>query len=492
MTDTAAAPETFRVRFARIPPVRRLRDWYLRHRRNILLGVLIALFVAVYLAPLMVVSVPPGHAGVLYRRFGGGIDVRTVLQEGVTLIWPWNTVTVYDVRLQYRREEYEAIARDGLHIRIAVSFRYRPDPDAVAYLHKAVGPDYTNILLVPEVGSITRREVSRYLASEVYGPLRSQIQDQIYRGVLDHTDGNLIGGVRFSQRTDHYGLFLAVPPEQGIPHDVPKGRGAPLGSNGVADTFIELNDVLISDVVLPERVRAAIERKEEQGQLVQEYAFRLERERFESQRKAIEADGIRQFQDKVQEGISDNYLKWRGIEATLKLAASANAKTVVIGGQNGLPLILNTGEGAVPARPGHPPATVPPEIDSSGLDLPDQEPGNRDPMPPPGSDPHADPRTDVRPGAKLALRGDPGPAPVAATPLRTAPVEPVLSPLMGLEGTAGLLGSLGGILGTVLGPGERIPAIRPDSVRPSSVQPPPTPPMAPPTTRPPPMGATDP
>jgi hypothetical protein len=71
---------------------------------------------------------------------------------------------------------------------------------------------------------------------------------------------------------------------------------------------------------------------------------------MESMRKEIEADGIARFQQKVQAGISPNYLKWRGIEATLSLATSENAKTVIIGGKDGMPLILNTDEATATRR----------------------------------------------------------------------------------------------------------------------------------------------
>ena len=56
--------------------------------------------------------------------------------------------------------------------------------------------------------------------------------------------------------------------------------------------MIELVDVLINEVVLPARVATAIEKKQEQEQLKEEYVFRLERERMESTRKEIEADGF--------------------------------------------------------------------------------------------------------------------------------------------------------------------------------------------------------
>ena len=69
--------------------------------------------------------------------------------------------------------------------------------------------------------------------------------------------------------------------------------------------------------------------------------FRVERERRELERKKIEAEGIREFQTIVSQGISDSYLRWRGIETTLQLAQSTNSKVVIIGSaKDGLPLIL--------------------------------------------------------------------------------------------------------------------------------------------------------
>ena len=71
--------------------------------------------------------------------------------------------------------------------------------------------------------------------------------------------------------------------------------------------------------------------------------FILQKERQEAERKRIEAQGISDFQNIVARGISEQLLRWKGIEATEKLAASQNAKIVIIGaGKDGLPLILDT------------------------------------------------------------------------------------------------------------------------------------------------------
>ena len=69
--------------------------------------------------------------------------------------------------------------------------------------------------------------------------------------------------------------------------------------------------------------------------------FVLMKERQEADRKRIEAQGVADFQKIVSSGISEQLLKWKGIEATMEIARSQNAKVVVIGaGKDGLPLIL--------------------------------------------------------------------------------------------------------------------------------------------------------
>jgi hypothetical protein len=102
----------------------------------------------------------------------------------------------------------------------------------------------------------------------------------------------------------------------------------------------------------------AINRKTEQYYVSEEYKFRVEREKRESERKKIEAEGIREFQTIVSQGISDSYLRWRGIEATLQLSQSSNAKVVIIGtGKDGLPIILGNADVSPPPQSGAPSPT---------------------------------------------------------------------------------------------------------------------------------------
>jgi hypothetical protein len=113
----------------------------------------------------------------------------------------------------------------------------------------------------------------------------------------------------------------------------------------------------VTGIELPAAIVAAINRKTEQYYIAEEYKFRVEREKRESERKKIEGEGIREFQQIVSQGISDSYLRWRGIEATLQLSQSTNSKVVVIGsGKDGLPIILGNADTPAPPAGSTPPS----------------------------------------------------------------------------------------------------------------------------------------
>lgn len=317
-------PPSARQRFARA--AHRLVH---RERRGVMLALLVLMFVVAALAPSIFITVPSGHAGVLWLRFFGGTRIAGGgLGEGLHIIFPWDRIFIYDVRLQEDDETYDVLTREGLQFSIRITFRWRLNAATLPRLHQEIGPNYLTVLMVPEIGSVVRSRISQYETEELFSTRRTQIQQEIYDFTVQDERANRIGG-----------------------NEEPPG-----GPN-----FVSLVDVLLKDVVLPPRLQTAIERKLEQAQISQEYVFRIEREKLESQRKLIEAQGIQAFQQTVQQGISETYLKWRGIEATLQLAASNNAKVVIIGGggSQGLPLILNTGDNAAPGpRVGKAPADV--------------------------------------------------------------------------------------------------------------------------------------
>src|SRR5438874_2128144 len=94
---------------------------------------------------------------------------------------------------------------------------------------------------------------------------------------------------------------------------------------------IEVEDVLLRDIQLPLSLKASIELKQQAEQESLAMNFKLQKEKQEAERKRIEAQGIRDFQATVSQGISTQLLEWKGIEATETIAKSANTKIVVIG-----------------------------------------------------------------------------------------------------------------------------------------------------------------
>lgn len=80
-----------------------------------------------------------------------------------------------------------------------------------------------------------------------------------------------------------------------------------------------------------------------------EYRYKLDRERQESDRRRIEASGIRDYNTIVGE-LSPDVLRWRSIEATTELARSDNSKVVVLGGGN-VPLMLSLGDQPLASPP---------------------------------------------------------------------------------------------------------------------------------------------
>ncbi len=245
---------------------------------------------------------PTGHVGILWKRFRGGtqVDPRALKDEGLRVLLPWDKLFLYDLRLQTTTDTYNAISKDGVNLAATINIRFRLKHDAVPQLHQSIGPDYISRMLRPEIGNRAREIIAEYTAEEVYSTKRQEIQKRI----RTHTEAML--GQSMIQRTEQeseYGEHYRVS----------------------LDEMLILYDTLLLGLELPQSVVAAINRKVEQYYLVQEYGFRVERERKESERKQIEANGIRDFQQTVTQGISDSLC--RAGAASRRRCSSRNRRT---------------------------------------------------------------------------------------------------------------------------------------------------------------------
>ncbi len=241
-------------------------------------------------------TIDPGQKGVIFKRFGGGLEKDEVYDQGFHIVAPWNKMYIYDVRIQEQFEEMDVLSKNGLNIQIELSYRFAPDPGQIGFLHDEIGPSYIERIIKPEIRSATREVIGQYLPEELYSTKREAIQVEIFEQT----------------------------------------------KKAIQSKNLVLDAVLIRSVQLPQNLKASIEQKLQEEQEALQYEFRLEKERREAERKIIEAKAKAEANRILNASLTSNILKDKGIEATIELSKSPNSKIVVIGdgGSNGLPLIL--------------------------------------------------------------------------------------------------------------------------------------------------------
>jgi prohibitin 1 len=256
------------------------------------LGLAIAAFVVVMFLFASLTRVESGHVGVLtlFGRVTG-----EVLPEGMHVINPFKTNNEMSIRTQEIKESASVPSSEGLVMNLDTSLIYHLDPEKAAEVYQKIGPRYEDVLIEPNLRAAIRESTASHTANALYTGEREMVAKQIY---------DQLNGV--------------------------------LGHRGIA-----VESILLRDIQLPSTLKASIEAKQQAEQEALAMNFRLQKETQEAQRKRIEAQGIRDFQQIVAQGISPQLLEWKGIEATENLSKSANTKVVVIGNsKNGLPLIL--------------------------------------------------------------------------------------------------------------------------------------------------------
>ena len=257
----------------------------------LILGVFLVILIAK-----STVTIDSGEAGVLYKTFGGGVVTdEPPLGEGFHFVAPWNKVYVYEVRQQSMDEDMQVLSSNGLEIQLDASVWFQPDYDDLGLLHQKKGEAYVQRVLQPAVRSAARAVVGRYNPEQLYSTKREAIQKEIFEETK---------------------VLLE-------------------------DQYVQINEVLVRDVSLPSTIKDAIERKLRQEQESLEYEYRLTKAQQEAERQRIDAEGKARANEILAASLTDKVLQEKGIQATLELAKSPNAKVVVIGsGESGMPIIL--------------------------------------------------------------------------------------------------------------------------------------------------------
>lgn len=280
--------------------------------------------------PRVFISIDSGEAGVMYRLFYG-VDVDNVMAPGFHVIFPWNTVFIYDTRKQIAHHEFDVLSSRGLKVQMSLAVRYRPEASQLGLLHERIGPDYLRRVALPQVESALRRELGIRTAEEIY--------------------------------TNENGLLT---------------RALILARDEVGRNYVQADEIVIRTVVLPISVSEAIEAKLVQNEVLESYDFRLQIAEAEAERLRREAQGLSDYQATVDAGLTEQVIRYRSLRAAQDLALSPGTRLVLIGGEDGIPIKppVPRGLDAIP------PAAVLEMLPDTGEDEPNadkpEEPGALD------------------------------------------------------------------------------------------------------------------
>ncbi len=267
-------------------------------------GAIVAIALLILIVPRVFRFIPAGDGGVQWKMFFGGVQHEPALREGLHVIWPWNHIETFDMKVRDLKADYPALANDGLPVTATVSLRFRVNPNRLANLYQEVGHSYDETLISPLIGSIVREVMSRYPADQLYAYARARLESEILETITDKLDFAQIIGPHTKQ---------------------PETR----------DGYVFVEGVAVLDVKLPPTVTTAIETKLAQDQQAQEYEFRVKREQLETERRAIEVDGIHNYGAVAQQPWFRDYLRYIEIQSNYDMAKSTNAKLVFLGNTGG-------------------------------------------------------------------------------------------------------------------------------------------------------------
>jgi regulator of protease activity HflC (stomatin/prohibitin superfamily) len=252
-----------------------------------------------------VVQIAAGQVGV-QTLFGKVYD--RVLGSGLHFINPLVNVKRFDVRTQNYTmagiadegtqagdDAIHVLTSDGLELTIDVSVLYRVVSNETPDILRNIGEDYKNVIVRPITRTKIRDNATYYTAVDLYSNKREEFQQKIFSSIENDF----------------------------------KPRG------------LELQQLLVRNIALPESVKQAIEEKIQAEQAAQKMQFVLQREQQEAERKRIEAQGISDYQRIISQTLTPNQLTYETIKAYKELSTSANSKVILWGdSKNGVPIIL--------------------------------------------------------------------------------------------------------------------------------------------------------
>jgi prohibitin 1 len=143
---------------------------------------------------------------------------------------------------------------------------------------------------------------------------------------------NVITNIFRSASADVCAQFPAKDMHSGMRADIEKAILEKMNANLIKQGIV-IEAVLMKNIQLPEDLAASIIAKLQAEQDAMRMKFILEKEKSEAERKLIEAKGTREAQIILSEGLTEQIIKIRSIEAFNELSKSPNTKIIVTDGK---------------------------------------------------------------------------------------------------------------------------------------------------------------
>lgn len=289
--------------------------WYLLYKKGSLSGgtnvmkytsvfgklsvLAIVLVVITIIVIRFIVIIPPGKVGV-YQLFG---SVSTqAYNSGIHFVNPLGTMTEMDTRTQdytmtitegegrvLKPDVISTLTKEGLSVDLDITVLYHLVGDKAPEIYKTIGLDYDEKIIRPTIRSAIREVVALYEAKELYSEKRGEAVQKLVQTMKTTLE--------------------------------PRG--------------FYLEEALLRNVKLPDKLTASIEEKLTADQEAQRMEFVLLKEQQEAERKRIEAAGQRDAQKIINESLSDRYLEYLYINSLKDRLGTIYVPT---NPQNGMPL----------------------------------------------------------------------------------------------------------------------------------------------------------
>lgn len=228
--------------------------------------------------------IQPGEVGV--KAKWGRLEEK-IYQPGLVALGPISSRMIRIPTQTVNREvKLNLPSKEGLNVSAEISILYHIEAERAPDVIQDVGLDYEDVLILSVFRSASADICARFFAKDMHSGKRAEIEAQIQKEM---------------------DKLLA-----------PRG-------------FI-IEAVLLKSIRLPPGLYTAIEDKLEAEQEAQRMKFVLQREQQEAERKTIEAEGVRDSQKVLADGLSDAIIRWRSLEVLERLASSPNAKLIVTDG----------------------------------------------------------------------------------------------------------------------------------------------------------------